>query len=140
MCGITKQKTAPLPFVSIPKSGSDPIAIYSEAGSTAVLPAPWLSPITRKEPVPLRAVFYVFSGVVSLFLGALQLLMFARAIFSWLPVDEDSPIPMFLHAVTEPFILPVRAILERFEFFASSPIDLSFFVTFLLLSALQSLL
>ncbi len=88
----------------------------------------------------MRAVLYVFSGVVSLFLGALQLLMFARAIISWLPIDEDSSIPAFLHAVTEPFILPVRAILDRFEFFASSPIDLSFFITFLLLSALQSLL
>ncbi len=88
----------------------------------------------------MQAVLYIFAGVVSLFLSALQLLMFARAILSWLPIDEGSPLLTFLHAVTEPFILPVRAVLERFEFFASSPIDLSFFVTFLLLSFLQSLL
>lgn len=88
----------------------------------------------------MQAVLYVFSGVVSLFLTILQLLMFARAILSWFPLDEGSPLLTFLHAVTEPFILPVRALLERFEFFASSPIDLSFFITFLLLSFLQSLL
>jgi len=88
----------------------------------------------------LRVAVYLISGVASLFLGALQLLMFARALLSWFPIDEDSPILIFLHAVTEPFILPVRMLLERFEFFASSPIDLSFFVTFLLISMLQSLL
>ena len=94
----------------------------------------------RKEPLPLQAILYVLSGIVSLFLGALQLMMFARAIISWIPVDEDSPVAAFLHAVTEPFIIPVRAVLERFEFFASSPIDISFFITFLLLSFLQSVL
>ena len=88
----------------------------------------------------MQAVLYIVSGVVSLFLTILQLLMFARAILSWLPLDEGNPILTFLHAVTEPFILPVRALLERIEFFASSPIDLSFFITFLLLSFLQSLL
>ena len=88
----------------------------------------------------MQAVLYIVSGVVSLVLTILQLLMFARAILSWLPLDEGNPILTFLHAVTEPFILPVRALLERIEFFASSPIDLSFFITFLLLSFLQSLL
>ena len=88
----------------------------------------------------MQAVLYVVSGVVSLFLTILQLLMFVRAILSWFPLDEGNAVTAFLHAVTEPFILPVRALLERIEFFASSPIDLSFFITFLLLSFLQSLL
>lgn len=88
----------------------------------------------------MRTVFYLVTGLASLLLGALQLLMFARALLSWFPVDEDSPILTFLHAATEPFILPVRMFLERFEFFASSPLDLSFFVTFLLISILQSVL
>jgi len=88
----------------------------------------------------LRLVVELISSVASLFLGALQLLLFARALVSWLPLDEDNPIPMMLHALTEPFIIPVRSILERFEFFASSPLDVSFFVTFLLISILQSVL
>lgn len=88
----------------------------------------------------MRTVLYLVRMSASLLLWALQLLMFARAILSWLPIDEDSPTLTFLHAATEPFILPVRSILERFEFFASSPLDLSFFVTFLLISFLQSIL
>lgn len=83
---------------------------------------------------------YLISAIASLLLTVLQLLMFARAIFSWLPLDEESPLLFFLHAATEPFILPVRAILDRFEFFASSPLDFSFFITFMLISLLQSLL
>lgn len=88
----------------------------------------------------MRTVIYLIRGVASLLLSVIQLLMFARALLSWLPIDEDSPVLTFLHAATEPFILPVRSILERFEFFASSPLDLSFFVTFLLISVLQSFL
>jgi uncharacterized protein YggT (Ycf19 family) len=80
------------------------------------------------------------AGVASLLLGALQLMMFARALLSWFPFDEDSAVLRFLAAATEPFILPVRAILERFEFFASSPLDMSFFITFILISILQSML
>ena len=84
--------------------------------------------------------FYLISGIASLLLTVLQLLMFARAILSWLPLDEESPLLFFLHAATEPFIMPVRALLERFEFFASSPLDISFFITFMLISILQTML
>jgi len=88
----------------------------------------------------VSTVFYLISGIASLLLTVLQLLMFARAIFSWLPLDEESPLLYFLHAATEPFILPVRTFLERFEFFASSPLDISFFLTFILISILQTVL
>lgn len=88
----------------------------------------------------MSTVFYLISGIASLLLTVLQLLMFARAILSWLPLDEESPVLFFLHASTEPFILPVRALLERFEFFTSSPLDLSFFITFMLISLLQTFL
>lgn len=84
--------------------------------------------------------FYIFSGIVSLLLGGIQLCMLVRAVLSWLPLDDDNPILQFTYAVTEPCIIPIRMILERFEFFASSPLDISFFVTFLLLSFLQSIL
>lgn len=71
---------------------------------------------------------------------ALQFLMFARAIMSWLPIDDDNPIDNFLYAVTEPFIAPVRAVIERFGWFEGMPIDMSFFITFILLSILEMFL
>ena len=63
----------------------------------------------------MRAVYYVLSGAIHLLIGAVQLLMFVRALLSWFPIDDDNPILQFTTAATEPFILPVRALLDRFQ-------------------------
>ena len=85
-------------------------------------------------------IYYVLSATVSYLITAVQFLMFARAILSWLPIDEDNPIVNFLYAVTEPVIMPVRAVIEKFGWFERMPIDMSFFITFLLLSVLDVIL
>ena len=66
--------------------------------------------------------------------------MMFRAVLSWLPVDEDSNISNFLFAMTEPVIYPVRMLLDRFEGLDEFPIDLSFIISFMLLSLVQILL
>lgn len=71
---------------------------------------------------------------------ALEVMMFIRAVLSWLPVDDDSPVVNFVYMMTEPIIAPVRILLERFDFVRRLPIDLSFFVAFILLSVVQTLL
>lgn len=53
---------------------------------------------------------------------------------------EDNAFAVFVYQVTEFVIYPVRCLLERSEFIASMPLDLSFFVTFILLSVVQTLL
>ena len=73
-------------------------------------------------------------------ISAIQTLMLIRAIAGWFFFMDDNAFLRFLVAATEPFILPVRAILQRSEFIASLPIDVSFLVTYILLSVLQSLL
>lgn len=88
----------------------------------------------------MTAFIYVVTKLVSVFLGAEQLLMMFRAVLSWLPVDEDSDISNFLFAMTEPVIYPVRMILDRFEGLDEFPIDLSFIISFMLLSLVQMLL
>ncbi len=80
---------------------------------------------------------YVLISIVRIFLTAIEALMLIRAILSWLPVDEDSPIGYFVYMMTEPLVMPVRIVLERFDSIRSLPIDISFFVAFLLLSAIQ---
>jgi hypothetical protein len=42
--------------------------------------------------------------------------------------------------VTEPFILPVRLFVERSDTLSSLPIDISFFISFILLSIAADLL
>ena len=88
----------------------------------------------------MTAFIYVVTKLVSVFLGAEQLLMMFRAVLSWLPVDEDSNISNFLFAMTEPVIYPVRMVLDRFEGLDEFPIDLSFIISFMLLSLVQILL
>jgi uncharacterized protein YggT (Ycf19 family) len=60
--------------------------------------------------------------------------MLARAILSWFPIDNG--FVNFLHAITEPFVLPIRLLFERLNWFTGLPIDISFFVSYLLISAL----
>lgn len=83
---------------------------------------------------------YIFSQLVYYLLSALQLMMLARAVVSWVLPDDDNAFTRFVTGVTEPLITPVRMLLERFEFVQELPIDISFFVTCLLLLAAQSLL
>lgn len=83
---------------------------------------------------------YVFTGFVRLFLAVLEMLMIVRMLLSWMPVDDDSPVANFVFAMTEPLILPVRIVLERSAAVQALPIDLSFFVAFVLLGIIQTAL
>ncbi|MBO6053832.1 MAG: YggT family protein [Clostridia bacterium] len=88
----------------------------------------------------LIQVVYVLMTTVRAVLIVLELLMLARALVSWLPLEEGSPVENFLFAVTEPVIMPVRALFDAFGWFEGLPIDVAFFVTFLLLSILSAVL
>ncbi|MBQ3637273.1 MAG: YggT family protein [Clostridia bacterium] len=83
---------------------------------------------------------YVLTTTVRILLIALQLLMLGRAILSWLPLEEENPVENFLFSLTEPVIAPVRALIDRFGWFEGLPIDMSFFITFILLSVLTAIL
>ena len=82
----------------------------------------------------------VVQGTVSLFLDVLMFAMFARAIISWLPGLSDSHLGEFLFPVTDWVITPVRALFERMHWDAPMMIDLPFFVTFMLLSIVSSII
>jgi YggT family protein len=88
----------------------------------------------------MQIVLYVIARVVQIVLGLLYTAMFFRAILSWFIQDPESKIMLFLAMVTEPFIIPVRVFLMRFEAIQRSPVDISFFVTFLLVATLRALL
>ena len=45
-----------------------------------------------------------------------------------------------LYATTEPFLMPVRGVLSRIEFFASSPVDFTYIITVMLVMVVQLLL
>ena len=85
-------------------------------------------------------IFYVVSKVVSYFLTALELLMFLRAIMSWFFPGEDNKLYSFVISVTEPLIMPIRHLLCKSSFVRGMPFDISFLVTYILITVLQNMI
>ena len=86
----------------------------------------------------MAVALYVIQKILVLLLMAVQLAMLARAILSWFPVENR--FVDFLYTVTEPFIYPVRIVFERMNWFQNLPIDISFMVSYLLISLIVALI
>ena len=77
--------------------------------------------------------------VVVLVIYVLQIAMLVRAVLSWVPMRENK-FTDILYAITEPVVMPVRMFFDKMGWFRNLPIDVSFFVAYLLLSILGMLL
>lgn len=88
----------------------------------------------------MQTLLFVLQLTAGLFLDALSLCMFARAVVSWLPGLSDSALEDFLFTVTEWIIQPVRVVFDRFGWGQNMMLDMPFFATFIILSLLRSLL
>lgn len=75
----------------------------------------------------------VARSTVYILVSIIQTAMFVRAIMSWFPFGEGK-FSAFLYAITEPVIYPIRRLFERMNWGVGLPIDIPFFITFLLLS------
>ena len=83
---------------------------------------------------------YFIVNLVRILLFIVQAAMLFRAILSWFFMEDDNRVMSILYAVTEPFIIPVRALFEKMGWFRNLPIDISFFVTYILLSIIRMML
>ena len=77
-------------------------------------------------------------GIAQAILYTLEIAMLLRAILSWFPISEDNPFVLFVTMLTEPIVAPIRALFERMNWFQNIPIDISFFVAYLLLSVVST--
>jgi YggT family protein len=77
---------------------------------------------------------------IGIFLSVLELCFFVRAILSFINPEEEGFLAGILYMLTEPVILPVRALLAKLHVGESSPFDLSFFFAFILLSIVNTML
>lgn len=93
-----------------------------------------------REDLDLIKLLYVVKGLFGFLLSVLELFLLARALLSWLPFEEDHPLVVFIDVVTEPFIAPVRMLLERFNLFQGFPIDMAHFITLFLVSIVSVIL
>lgn len=80
------------------------------------------------------AALYVIVQCVLIFIDILSMAMFVRAILSWFTMGEQTRIGTFLYVVTEPIILPIRALCARFGWFQGMPLDMPFLLTMVMLS------
>ena len=64
--------------------------------------------------------------------------MLIRAILSLF--TDGGAIFNFVYSITEPIVIPVRKLLEKFNFASAMPIDISSMITYLLLSVLSTFL
>lgn len=51
--------------------------------------------------------------IILLFLQIMWFAIFARAIISWFPIDQNGPIVRALDSVTEPLLEPLRRVVPR---------------------------
>ena len=72
-------------------------------------------------------------------LWVLNIAMLARAILSWIPDAEDWAVARFVAVLTEPLVIPVRALFNKMGWFQDMPVDISFFVTYILLSIITAI-
>lgn len=63
-----------------------------------------------------------------------------RVLLSWIPLDEDNKLEAFLYSITEPVIMPMRALMNKFDSLQTIPIDLPLLATAILLSIISSIL
>ena len=87
----------------------------------------------------MHTVALLLSRTVLAAIGIIEICMFARAILSFF-ADPESVLLTFCIAVTEPVILPFRAIFSRFESLDQLPFDIPFLATWIALAALGGLL
>ena len=83
----------------------------------------------------MNVLLYIVANVVVTFLSVLQLAMLARAILSMFMLD--GPIVVLLDRLTEPFILPVRLLFKKLNWFQGSPFDFSGLATMMIISVIM---
>ncbi len=89
----------------------------------------------------MEIVFAVLAKTVSVFIDFIALAMLIRALLSFFVQDpESNPVFMFVGVVTEIVVTPVRFVMFKLNIGQDSPIDWAFFVTYILISILGSML
>lgn len=66
-------------------------------------------------------------------LSMVMMAMTARAVMSLFAISEDNKLYALAYLISEPIIVPVRFLLYRLNLFQSTPLDMSFMITYLLL-------
>lgn len=82
----------------------------------------------------LENIAAVLSNSIYIFLYAVEICILARVILSWFMADGENIFTVALYYLTEPFVLPVRTLMNSIPAFSGSMFDFSYAVTTLILT------
>ena len=83
---------------------------------------------------------YILFSFALLLVKVVSWAMVIRALLSWINIGEDSKLVGFLYGFTEPAVYPVRKLFNKMNWFADTPIDMSFTFSFFLLFFIEIIL
>ncbi len=86
------------------------------------------------------SIYLIVASIVANILGLLRILLVVRAIMSWFPEVMQSQIGQFVRMITEPILIPCRALLNKIPALQGLPLDLSVLLAFILLQIFSQLL
>ena len=86
------------------------------------------------------AFFDFFARLILILIDAVSLAMLIRMLIPFFKDPEESKLYLFVAYLTEPFIVPVRFVLDKFNLLENSPIDWSFTITYFLLFIARNML
>ncbi len=88
----------------------------------------------------MEEILYFAAKCVEIFLSVVSFAMVIRMLLPIFVNPEDSRVYAIAFGITEPFVIPVRAIMVKFNIAQGTPFDWSFTVTYLLIWLLQMFL
>ncbi len=88
----------------------------------------------------MLSILYIFAKTVQIIISVVSFAMLLRAVLPIFIDAEGSRVFALCCLISEPFIAPVRFVMVKLNIGQGSPIDWSFFVTYLLLWILESFL
>lgn len=88
----------------------------------------------------METLLFIIAKTVSIWLDTVSLAMIIRMLLPIFFDAENSTVYKLSYCISEPFILPVRWIMVKFNFLQDSPIDLSFSISYLILLLLRYML
>ena len=88
----------------------------------------------------METALLILAKTVQVLLSVVSLAMIVRMLLPFFSNPEESRVYALTCYITEPFIIPVRYILAKLNIGQDSPFDWSFFVTYLIIWALEAFL
>ena len=82
----------------------------------------------------------IFARTIGLILQLVSFSMLLRMILPFIFNPEESRLYALAYCISEPFIAPVRFVMVKMNVGQNSPIDWSFFVTYILIWVIEGLL